>query len=239
MPTGDPREVNRLNNLLGRELGRTPYGDSIFQWEWSDDLFWPAYATGRTVLKSQRMLVPILAPAGEASPGAEMVNVSETVPEYSRDRQTIKRETWFVTKWLKSTDLIHGGTRGHGWDYSPGEEPDHEALERLWKQRFKGADFPYQGWRVPTDAFLPRSPQDPSVPNEPDTLHFITRIKDQTSLASQTRIADMLAQEERLERQKELLIGDEMADMFTAGLNPKPGSRASWVSFPYSRKDRL
>lgn len=63
-PTGDPRIVAELNELLGRELGRNEYGKPYFSWRWSEDLFWPAAATGRTLLNETKVLTPIIgAPA--------------------------------------------------------------------------------------------------------------------------------------------------------------------------------
>ena len=63
-PTGDPRVVAELNELLGRELGRNEYGKPYFTWRWSEDLTWPAFATGRTLLNETKVRTHIFgAPA--------------------------------------------------------------------------------------------------------------------------------------------------------------------------------
>ena len=43
--------VPQLNDLLGNELGRNRFGEGIFAWKFSDDLFWPATLTGRMIEK--------------------------------------------------------------------------------------------------------------------------------------------------------------------------------------------
>ena len=54
----NPRSLAHLNNLLASRLGRNPYGEGIFRWEWSEDLFWPEFPTGQMVSKESS--VPII-----------------------------------------------------------------------------------------------------------------------------------------------------------------------------------
>ncbi len=226
--TGDPKLIQRLNELLGRELGRNPFSKPVFRWDWSDELFWPAFRTGKMIPSEEILEVPVLDGSGRT----ESIRLSTLKPEYKADRQTLRASTWFITKWLSAEDLIHGGTQGHGRGYLGGVGPSQETLLSLWEKQFPGADFPHRGWRIPTDAFLPRSPEDPSVPNEPDTLHFIRCVKEQTSMSQEARLADMLAQEDWKSAQVDSRIGDEIRDSFPAFLNPKPGAKGNFVSFP-------
>lgn len=89
--------IEKLNELLGQEIGRTPLGDPLYKWEWSDDLLWPAYATGRNTTRNAP--APIIG-------SDEVENVPMTVPEYKSDRQTIKRGIWMVTKWFSTAELL-------------------------------------------------------------------------------------------------------------------------------------
>lgn len=65
-PTGDSKVVTELNELLGRELGRNEYGKPYFSWRWSEDLFWPAFATGRTLTHETKVLTPIIGAPADA-----------------------------------------------------------------------------------------------------------------------------------------------------------------------------
>ena len=41
--------VDDLNKIFGERLGLNRYGEPVFKWEWTEDLFWPAYKTDKTV----------------------------------------------------------------------------------------------------------------------------------------------------------------------------------------------
>jgi len=91
------KDVAKFNELLGRELGRNPQSEPIFQWAWSEDLFWPQFRTGRMVTKR----VPAkLLDSGETE-WIEMV-----VPEYARVKLSDKlKNQWVVTKWFPPEEL--------------------------------------------------------------------------------------------------------------------------------------
>jgi hypothetical protein len=81
-------EIEQLNNLLGRELGRTLYGEPKYKWQFSDELFWPAYATGKFV---------------DARTPAGLVVMQK---EYRQDRMSQKLDhQWVVTKWCSPESL--------------------------------------------------------------------------------------------------------------------------------------
>lgn len=233
-PTGDPDEIRRLNNLLGRELGRNHRSEPVFKWEWSDNLFWPLFRTGRTTTVTKKMHVAVI------GGGSEEVEVTETVPEYRRDRQVRLFATWYVTKWLPPWELITGPLSGHlryGDDF--GNKPPDAQVEAVWTARFPGTDFPSNGWRVPTNCHLPRSPHDPLIPTEPDTIHFIRCVKEQTSTTFDKELQRGLDAEDAKGEYVERQIGDVARDCFPAMLNPEPGKRGGFVSWPFSKIDRL
>lgn len=100
--------VRELNEILGRELGRNPYGEPIYEWAFSEDLFWPAYATGGTTTKDVEATI--------IGGGTEIVPM--TIPEYKRDRMTHNlRHQWCVTKWFPPEELPEWNSRFPGADY--------------------------------------------------------------------------------------------------------------------------
>lgn len=230
-------KIHELNNLLGQELGRRTDGHPIFAWKNSDELFWPAFDTGQRTLVKKVVEVPILGLEEPMEPLATFIE--ELVPVYQSDRQMRARNVWVVTKWMDPEALIWGWIGRHGGEAMPTVHPTRETLVRMWEERFPGADFPHNGWRVPTDATLPRSPGGNSTPNESDTRYFIACVKEQTRLSFDDRLKDMLASEDRQEATKDKLIADEVREAFPAFLNPTPGKRSNFVSLPWTRKDRL
>lgn len=280
-PTGDSKLIAELNELLGRELGRNQYGDPYFTWRWSEDLYWPAFATGRKLIKETKVLTPIIgAPKDthdydEAYDAAadtwdsdfggqsgKCVHCSEpesdlahnvysimqtSEPEYDRDRQMRARDTWVVCKWLTPWELILGPREGsimHGEQGKSAKEPSQAALIAAWNRQAPGAVFPARGWLVPTDASLPRIADGVRTPNRTDTDWFILQVKWQTSRPFAEVEQDMMDQEDARSRKQEMLIGEEAADMWSAFLNPKPGTRGrgsggGFISFPWTKKDRL
>ena len=221
-----------LNELLGQELGRTPWGSPIFRWEWSEDLFWPHAATGRKLKVQKEVAIPLI------GGGTETCIQEDLVDEMARARMMRDRNVWVVTKWFSPEDLTLGGTRGHGRGYKEGTKPTEEAMLAFWHRQFPGADFPARGWRIATDATLPRGPHDPAEPNEPDTRYFISRVKAQTALSPEALVMDMLNQMDAKASRDDLDMGSEIRDLFPAFLNPAPGKRGAFVSFPKTRFDR-
>ena len=63
-PVHDEALTRRCNELMGQELGRNQYGKPYYTWRWSNDLFWPAHATGQKVVTETKVKMPIIgAPA--------------------------------------------------------------------------------------------------------------------------------------------------------------------------------
>jgi hypothetical protein len=224
-------QVHALNELLGRELGRRD-GRSIFAWKHSDMLFWPAFDTGQKTKKVRTFDVPIIG-GGTESCTEEMV-----VPAYVSERQ-VRNSAWYVTKLLTAEELIWGWIGKHGDPLPDGRGPSDERLLELWSARFPGAEFPSRGWRVPTDAYLPRATGGDREPNIADTEAFITCVKEQTRLSFGLRLQDMMESEDRKEAAKNAEIGDCVRDAFGAFLNPNPGKRGGFVSFPWTGRDRV
>lgn len=132
--------VDQLNHILARELHRTPHdGTGIYQWEWSEDLFWPSYATGGRVEK--------------VSEGG----IVYFEKEYRRDRMSAKlRDQWVITKWCAPETLEHWEVNfpgapypGQGyrintdWYNKPGVYPGLEDTNRfIWAIRKQGDKSP-------------------------------------------------------------------------------------------------
>lgn len=250
-PTGDPELVTELNSILGQELGRNIYGDPYFSWHWSEDLFWPAFATG----KQYATEVPIQIPIVGSDETETVINIVNK-PEYKRDRQTRKKDTWFICKWLTPWELVTGPGRGatnlkHGEQSDSAKEPPMTDVQAAWNHHFPGADLPVKGWRIPTDAYLPNGPSDENwalssmrpTPNHSDTKRFIAAVKFQTSRPFDEVLQDMLDKDDEKNRKGEIAIGDEARDMFTAFLNPAPGARGrasggGFLSLPFTKFDR-
>lgn len=248
--TGDPKLIAELNGILGAELGRNIYGDPYFSWRWSEDLYWPAFATGKQYATEVPVKVPIIG-GGEET----VINIVNK-PEYKRDRQTRRRDTWFICKWLTPWELVTGPGRGatslrHGEQSDSAKEPPMEHVQAAWNHHFPGADLPAKGWRIPTDAYLPAGPQDENwefsnktpTPNYTDTRKFIAHVKFQTSRPFEEVLQDVLDKEDANNLKGEAKIGEECADMFPAFLNVKPGTRGrasggGFVSFPWTKFDR-
>lgn len=244
-PTGDPALIRTLNDFLGQELGRNQYGKPYFTWRWSEDLFWPAARTGNLIQVPHEAEIPLI------GGGVEKATLVDVVPEYARERQLRRSNVWVVCKWLTPWELITGPLRGswkHGdqMQMPDGSLPTHERQVEMWNSLFPGAEFPARGWRIPTDAYLPSNPHDPNYgrtaghePNWADTKHFVMRVKAQTSESFDTVLNDMMA---KLKERDEGVPGammDEIRDGFNAFLNPNPGKRGGFISFPWSKKDRV
>jgi hypothetical protein len=227
----DPLLFRKLNDLLGRELGRTPHGEPVFTWKWGPDMFWPSHATGRQITVTRIVAIPIL------GGGSEDTEIQELTPEYRRERQT-HEDKWVVSKWLCPEELILGGSRGLGRGYIPGTEPSHKMLADAWTARFKGADFPSRGWRVPTSATLPRSPDSDQAPNLADTEWFIACVKQQTAITSEDHVHAIESAMDAKDERDAAQIGEEARETWPAFLNINPGARGNDISMPFTKFDR-
>lgn len=125
------KEIQKLNEWIGQELGITPYGDPLYKWEWSNDVMWPAFATGKFKQHSTE--------------GGLLVMANE----YVQLPQTDKRDCWMVTKWFGPDDLPDWESQFPGapypsrgfriftdWYNDPGKNPSFEDTQKLiWALR--------------------------------------------------------------------------------------------------------
>lgn len=217
-----PKIVNTLNALLASELGRNPYGEPVFRWAWSEDLLWPETPTGKMTTKPVE--IPII---GGGTETHQML-----VPEYKRRRMSFKLQNqWVVTRWL-SPEMLCGASV----DYKIGSPPSgfsHEELTRRWRAIFPGSDLPVKGLYINTDwANKPNLP-----PTLQDTQILIAQLREQLSgMSASARLADMLADDDEDRVRKRKITENICEDSFTAMMNPFPGSRSSFVSFPSTEK---
>jgi hypothetical protein len=136
------QNISHLNALLGRELGTNPYGEPIFMWAHSEDLYWPEFATGHMVDKP--VMVPIIG-------GGEEVGSYIQVPEYRKEKMCPNLNCqWVMTVWQVAEQLTQWQamfpgapypTRGHrihtnaslpSYEGGP-REPNLEETERFIK----------------------------------------------------------------------------------------------------------
>lgn len=153
--------IQQLNEFLGAELGRVPGGsEPLFKWEWSEDLFWPSYATGGRVEKQ--------------SPGG----IVYFEKEYRRDRMSHKlRKQWVVTKWCRPEELSQWKENFPGADYPangyrintdwynpPGKQPTFEDTRCLvWAIR---KQFGMTAGQLADDVQAEQDHRDKAVENE-------------------------------------------------------------------------
>lgn len=237
-PTGNPSEIRKLNELLGQELGRNPYGEPVFSWRWSEKCLWFATRTGRTTRTEKRSKVQII------GGGEEDIVIEEVVPEYKIDRQLGSlRDAWLICRWLTPWQLILGA-RGGDIRYGALEvqKPSDEDVEAAWKRQYPGSDFPSNGWRVPmgqtwVGGDCPGKPSDP--PTMQDTRSFIRLLKAQVALTFGQGMAEWEDAQAQRDAETQKGIEDISRDAFPAALNPEPGKRGNFVSFPWSKFDRF
>lgn len=193
--------VAALNELLARSLGRNPYGEGMFRWENSADLYWPEFPTGRTTTK--RVEIPIIGGGGVES-------CDSLVPEYHSVPMCPKLDRqWVVTLWYPPESLGH------------------------WQARFPGAVYPARGYRINTNASLPSFPGGPREPNLHETERFIRLLIEQRSQGTHAAVTEaMIAEHEQRKDAINQEIQDEVVDSFNAFMNPEPGARGGFVSFP-------
>jgi len=117
------KRIERLNDLLGSELGRNPYGEPIFRWQYSEDLFWPTKKS--TEYKET---------------GALWLPVAVM----TKERMTNKRHQWLLARWFPPEDLPEWENLFPGAPYPArgyyihtnaaipeGDEPNIQDTERL------------------------------------------------------------------------------------------------------------
>ena len=80
-------------------------------------------------------------------------------PIYEQSRQVARANCWLIAKWQSPEELVIGGLIGHGMGWQGGHKPSTEALITTWNSLYPGCDFPSNGWRIPTNARLPRAPR--------------------------------------------------------------------------------
>lgn len=232
--------VADLNNILARALGTNPYGEPRFMWAWSEDLVWPEFPTGGKV--TRQVEVPLI--GGGVDVGCQncgggglvgMYESSATPCDTCSGTGVIHRTTWPVGSVVPEYKVEKMCPKlDHQWVivlwYAP-EELAH------WQSRFPGATYPARGYRINTNASLPSHPGGPREPNIRDTERFIELLREQRSMSHHDRVVDMLAEDDKQKAAIQKEIEDEIANEFTAFMNPDPGKRGGFVSFPSTGKE--
>ena len=222
------KAIQMLNDLLGDRMGWTPNSSDstsntsggrqpIFRWDWSEDLFWPAFKTGHMV--NRRVPAMLLGESGNVEtdaffapapedPGVTYVNM--LVPEYARVKLSNRlKNQWVATKW-----------------FPPEELPQ-------WERNFPQAPYPKDGYRIHTNACLPPF-QEPTLL---DTEDLIKCLREQRSMTFADRLIDMERDRDQREKSKHGAVLDEIDDLIPAYGNYAPGKRGHFISFPSTQKE--
>jgi hypothetical protein len=215
------RHIEQLNRILRSELGSNPYGQGKFRWAWSDDLFWPTTETGRLIQKE--IDVPLIG-TSETAKGTVLVK------EFKARRMTRRHPNcWIVTRWLPPGALV-----GLRIDIHIGNEPSEADIPRevilaRWQSMFPGADYPERGWYVNTDYFC-KPYQEPTYD---DNQFLIRQLRHQMSdMSAQSLLINWCNTEDAENARTQRTIEDACENEFTAFLNPYPGKKGTFVSFP-------
>jgi len=217
------KQIAKLNHLIGDRLGWIPVGmgprQGMWQWDWSEDIYWPAFRTGRMV--TRRVPATLIGTTSEdidnpdimqpaSSPGTVFVDM--VVPEYARLRMSNKlKDQWVITKWFPPEELPR------------------------WQHNFPQAPYPAQGYRIHTNASLL-----PHVrPTLQDTEFLIECIHEQRSMSLEDRLADMERDRDEQQASVTKRILTEIDDMIPAFGNYAPGKRGHNVSMPSTQKELI
>ncbi len=231
----------RLNELLASRLGLNPYGEGLFRWEFSEDLFWPEFPTG--IMLQEPIMVPVIGGITcDRCEGSGLMYKPLTAGEEKikcRDcdgsGKVYETEEWTVPKMQYRKEKM-APNLDRQWVITIWMPP--ESLGQ-WQANFPGAPYPARGQRIHTNASLPSYPGGPREPNLTETERFISLICHQRNhtIHEVARGID----DERTARDAAIKkeIEDEIRDDFPALMNIEPGKRGGYVSFPYSEKDRL
>lgn len=192
------KNIDKLNYLLGVALGFTPYGDEpIYRWTWTEDLFWPATPTGRFV-------------ESKTESGLYVMR-----PEYVQRRMTERyKNQWIISRWFPPEGVTALEAHMLGLP--------EQTIFATWERDFPGSPIPARGYRIHiNNTEIPEG----DVPNLTDTERAI-----QIFNQARSRTARQLMRDDAEAAEKEHIAlknqdADFVADCFTAGLKPKPGSR--------------
>jgi hypothetical protein len=207
------KNVDKLNRILGERLGVNKLFEPLFAWVWSEDLLWPATATGRKIAKKS-LAVPIIGGETEIVPAEEAaeLGIVELEDEYVARKQCDKyNNQWLIAAWFPPETL------------------------QMWQNNFPGAPYPSRGFRIFTNAAL--APW--CEPTMEDTEDFIAKMKEQRSMPLKQRLDHMEADAARKELSKRHVIEDEVRDLVPAFANYQPGKRGAYVSLPNTKIDKL
>lgn len=198
------RQLKRLNELLAIELGRTPFGDGLYRWAWSEYLTHRMQKidpdTGKPVF-DYRCVCGLNRMVHEPH-----CRLTVAVPCYvPRKMAPLLKNQWVAVVWSAP---------------GPREEWLRDFGTRL--------EYPERGYEVPTNACL-EPDVDPDVAVTWDLIHKIRDQRKKTFAQWLQQTEDALALKERRD---ESLLDAMVCDAITAFGNAKPGARSGGISLP-------
>ncbi len=112
--------IPELNELLRRSLGSNPYGEGLFKWEYSEDLYWPTVQAGKYDVTEHKG--PVRDAKGRFQ---KRTSISVVTPVCKKERMCTKYfRQWVITRWLPPERL------------------------HTWTAVMPGTPFPARGYRV-------------------------------------------------------------------------------------------
>jgi len=198
------KQLRRLNEILAQELGRTPSGEGLYSWAWSESLQHRMLRIDRAT--SQPVFDYRCACGTNVLIHQAHCRMTVAVPCYVERKMAPElKEQWVAVVWSAP------GTR---------EEWMREFGNRL--------EYPPRGYRVPTNACLEPN-VDPDVSVTWDLVHKIRAQRKKTFAQWMEETDDALALKERRD---ESLLDSMISDAITAFGNAKPGARSGGISLP-------
>lgn len=197
-----PKSILKLNDRLRLTLGSTPFGEPIYKWAWTEDLYWPSMPTGQyEEIKTDSGLFL-------------MKSVS------TRKRMTDRYvEQWIIVRWCPIDGFTESECTKLGIS-------NHQLP--VWSRDFPGAPIPSRGgyYYHLANTEIPRG----DMPTDSDTDRFIGFIKIQLAQDGNEHLYEWSKAKERQTRSSRAEFAAEIADSFTAYLK-EPGKVDGEVSF--------
>lgn len=207
-----PKQLARLDNLFGRELGFNKFGEPRYRWKWSETFLHNMVLEGK-----QEWIRKELPPEGVEIPGPGFelnTGIGLYIPRPTT--QVRKMCPWLQEQWIIAM-----------WYWSPRDE---------WIKSFGSIlEWPHRGFYMYVDGTdLPKGVE----PTTHITSDFCGAMKHQQTKTVADLEAEVEAGMARQERHIDNHIDDVLSDATTAFGAAKPGTRSGGISIPSSEFSR-
>jgi hypothetical protein len=199
-----PSELNRLNDLLGRELGRNPFGEPLYSWAWADDL---RHHMRQIDPVTQNLIFDYRCQCGLNKIVHEPTcNLTAPVPRWIERRMCPQLHQQYVAVLWQSC-----------------------GSEDQWLREFGGRlRYEPRGYRLPTNACLGPG-EEPDKHVTWDLIHKVRRDRKKSIKDWIDEYDEAMALKERRDESR---LDAMISDAITAFGNAKPGARSGGISLP-------